>query len=168
MIVSIIAAVALNGVIGSKGKLPWHLPSDLKRFRELTIGKPIIMGRKTWESLPDGRLPFRTNIVVSSQAHRAAFIPAPDFVMPSLEAALDLVRRAGEGEACIIGGGEIYKQALPLADRVHLTRVSLHPEGDATFPISPWMPGFKQTLESGWLIENGIQFRYELYLKETA
>ena len=124
--VTIIVAVADNGVIGSQGKIPWHLREDLQRFKRLTMGHPIVMGRKTWESI--GRpLPGRESIVVTRQdGYRAEGAK----VAGSLRDALDLAGR----DAFVIGGGELYREALPLADRVELTRVHAAPEGDATFP----------------------------------
>ncbi|PWC97738.1 hypothetical protein TSO5_04240 [Azospirillum sp. TSO5] len=162
MQISIIAAVALNDVIGCQGKLPWQLSADLKRFRELTLGKPVIMGRKTWESLPRKPLPNRINVVISSDpAAQGRFQDAT--VVHSLESVLNIAHAFRE--VFIIGGGEIYRQALPLADRVHLTRVNLEPEGDVTFPE---MTGFRPALIGDWQIENGIQFRYETHVKEGA
>jgi dihydrofolate reductase len=128
VIVALIAAVAENGVIGRDGGLPWRLPADLRRFKALTLGKPVIMGRRTWQSI--GRpLPGRRNIVVSRD---------PDFtaegveVVASLDAALDRV--ADVEEAMVIGGGEIYVQALPRADRLHITHVHATVAGNAHFP----------------------------------
>lgn len=128
MIISIIAAVASNGVIGRNGGLPWHLPADLRRFREITAGHAVIMGRKTFESI--GRpLPDRVNIVVSRQA---AYGTAGIVVAGSLQAALALA--AGEDEVFICGGGEIYRQALPLADRIYLTVLDQPFDGTVFFP----------------------------------
>jgi dihydrofolate reductase len=128
MRLSIIAAMAANRVIGRDNRLPWHLPADLKHFRRLTIGKPILMGRKTWESL--GRpLPERTNIVVT----RAADYAAPGcVVVHSLEAALRAA--AHHPEVMVIGGAELYRQVLPQARRIYLTEVHAGFEGDAYFP----------------------------------
>ncbi|MRR50939.1 MAG: dihydrofolate reductase [Rhodocyclaceae bacterium] len=125
----IIAAVAKNGVIGKDNKLPWHLPEDLKHFKTLTMGHPMIMGRKTWESLP-GRLPGRPHIVVSRDTSYQADGAE---VVHSLEAAIDAAGRQGD-TAFIIGGADIYAQALLLADRLELTEVEVEPEGDARFP----------------------------------
>lgn len=131
VIISIIAAMASNGVIGRNGGLPWHLPADLRRFRELTVGHAIIMGRKTYESI--GRpLPDRLNIVVTRQAE---FMAAGVAVAGSLQAALAMA--AGEDEVFICGGGEIYRQALPLADRIYLTLLDVPCDGDVIFPEIP-------------------------------
>jgi dihydrofolate reductase len=127
---TLIAAVAENGVIGREGQLPWRLSADLRRFRELTMGHAVIMGRRTWESI--GRpLPGRRMIVVSRQpGYRAAGVD----VVGSFEDARRLAEQGGGDEAFIIGGGEIYRQALPVVDRLHLTRVHAAVDGDAHFP----------------------------------
>jgi dihydrofolate reductase len=130
----IIAAVAQNGVIGANNRLLWRLSSDLKRFKTLTLGKPMVMGRKTFESI--GRpLPGRETIVVT---RHAAFVPAGALVAQSLEAALTLAaeRAAAMGADAIViaGGGEIYAQTIGCADRLAITEVALKPEGDARFP----------------------------------
>jgi dihydrofolate reductase len=130
MKVALVAAVDEDGVIGRAGELPWHLPADLARFRRLTTGHHLIVGRRTWESI--GRpLPGRRMVVVSRGAP-----PLPDGVAraTSLAAALDLARLAGETEVMVGGGGEIYRAALPLADRVYLTRVHARVGGDTCFP----------------------------------
>ncbi len=124
---SLIAAVARNRVIGRGNALPWHLPEDLKRFRQLTLGHPVVMGRRTYESI--GRpLPGRDNIVVTRNAGLAI---AGVRTAASLPAALDI---AGERTAFVIGGAEIYQLAFPLADRLYLTEVDADVEGDAFFP----------------------------------
>jgi dihydrofolate reductase len=130
----LIAALAQNRVIGRDNQLPWHLPADLKHFKALTLGKPIIMGRKTWDSL--GRpLPGRLNLVVSRQP--GLQLDGAE-VFTSLEAAIvradQWARQQGAGELMLIGGAQLYEQALPLAARLYLTRVELNPEGDAWFP----------------------------------
>lgn len=132
--ISIIAAIADNGVIGYRGGIPWHLPEDLKRFKALTMGKPIIMGRKTWDSL--GRpLPGRLNLVVSRQPG-LQLDGAETF--SSLDAALQRAeawaREQGADEIMLIGGAQLYGQALERAQRLYLTRIDASPEGDAFFP----------------------------------
>ena len=133
-VVSIIVAAAENGVIGRDNDMPWRLSTDLKRFKALTLGKPVIMGRRTWESI--GRpLPGRPNIVVTRDAN---FQADGAHIVGSLEEGiafgLRLAEELGVGEVCIIGGGKIYAQALPLAGRVHLTRVLAEIDGDTHFP----------------------------------
>ena len=126
--VSIIVAADERGGIGRDGGLPWHLPEDLKRFKALTMGKPIVMGRRTWDSI--GRpLPGRRSIVVSRQAGLAM---AGAEVYGSLEAALEAA--ADTPETCVIGGAEIYRQALPRAEIVHLTRVHALVDADTFLP----------------------------------
>lgn len=132
--IALIAAVAKNGVIGRHGGLPWRLPSDMAFFKKTTMGKPIVMGRKQFESL--GRpLPGRINIVVS---RRKGYQPEGTLVFSEIAAALDhaksLAEADGVGEVMVIGGGEIYAAALPRADRLYLTRVALEPDGDTVFP----------------------------------
>lgn len=130
MEIALVVAVADNGVIGRAGTLPWHLPADLKRFRQRTVGHHIVMGRRTWASI--GRpLPGRTNIVVSRD--RTLALPGC-IVVHSLDAAIEHARAAGERELFVIGGGELYREALPMADRVYVTRVHATPEGDTFFP----------------------------------
>jgi dihydrofolate reductase len=133
-IVSIIVAAAENGVIGRDNDMPWRLSTDLKRFKALTLGKPVIMGRRTWESI--GRpLPGRPNIVVTRDK---GFQAEGASIVGSLEEAIALGQKLafdlGIGEVCILGGGKIYAQALPLADRIHLTRVLAEIDGDTHFP----------------------------------
>lgn len=131
MRVSIIAAVARNGTIGIENRLPWRLPADLRHFKTLTMGHHLVMGRKTFESV--GALPGRTTIVVSRRG--LGECPAAVHVAPSVPEALDLARRAGESEAFVAGGAEIYRAALDYADRMYLTRVDRGFAGDATFPV---------------------------------
>ena len=130
MRVSIIVAVAENGFIGRGGMLPWRLSDDLRRFKQLTMAHTVIMGRKTWESI--GRpLPGRRMIVISRQADYQAFGAQ---VVSSLDDALRVAEEAGEDEAFVIGGAEVYRLALPRADRLYLTRVHSSVEGDTRFP----------------------------------
>ena len=126
--ISIIVAAAQNGAIGSDNRLPWHLPDDLKRFKALSLGKPIVMGRRTFDSI--GRpLPGRTNIVVSRQAGLAI---EGALVVQSLDAAL--AAAGSVTEIVVIGGAEIFRQALPRADTIHMTRVHARVAGDVFFP----------------------------------
>ena len=131
---AIIAAVAENGCIGINNQLPWYLPEDLKYFRRLTTGGVVIMGRKTYESIGKP-LPNRTNIVIS---RKAGYHPEGIKVVSSLEDALDLAAQVSEingiDDVFVIGGAQIYAQALPLANRLYLTEVQKTVEGDAFFP----------------------------------
>ena len=131
---SLIAALGENRVIGVDNSMPWHLPGDFKYFKATTLGKPIIMGRKTWDSL--GRpLPGRLNLVVSRQTD---LVLEGAEVFPSLGAAVERAeewaREQGVDELMLIGGAQLYAQGLEQADRLYLTRVALSPEGDAWFP----------------------------------
>ncbi len=128
--ISLIVAVSRNGVIGRDGGLPWHVSSDLKRFKAMTMGKPVIMGRKTWESLPKKPLPGRRNIVITRQADYAA--PGAD-VVESAAAALELCSEAPE--VAVIGGGEIYRMFWDQADRLYLTEIDVEVEGDTRLPF---------------------------------
>jgi dihydrofolate reductase len=126
--ISIIVAMSANNVIGADGGLPWRIPEDLRRFKAVTMGKPMIMGRTTYESI--GRaLPGRRSIVLTRQAD---FEAEGCEVVPTIDAAM---KAAGDaGEIMIVGGGEIYRQFLPMADRIYLTRVQAEFEGDTRFP----------------------------------
>jgi dihydrofolate reductase len=130
MLISIIAAMGRNRAIGHKNTLPWRLPTDLQRFKQLTLGHHILMGRKTFESI--GRpLPGRTSIIITRQPD---FLVEGCLIAHSLDGAIDLAKSRGEQEAFIIGGAEIYAQALSTADRMYLTLVEAEPEADAFFP----------------------------------
>ncbi len=132
--ISLIVAVARNGVIGFKGGLPWRLSSDLKTFRRLTMGKPIVMGRKTFASLGKP-LDGRDNIVITRDLHfEVEGVTACNSVGEALVLARALARTNGSDEVMIIGGAEIYRAALPLAGRIYWTAVDADPEGDVVFP----------------------------------
>ncbi|WP_223546857.1 dihydrofolate reductase [Pseudomonas sp. A-B-19] len=159
----LIAALGENRVIGVNNSMPWHLPGDFKYFKEKTLGKPIIMGRKTWDSL--GRpLPGRLNIVVSRQAD--LHLEGAE-VFPTLETAVaraeEWALERGADELMLIGGAQLYAQALPHADRLYLTRVNLRPEGDAWFPeFSPFdweQASFKQNDADG----DKPAYRFEIF-----
>lgn len=162
--VAIIAAIAENGVIGSGNHIPWRLPADFAHFKRMTMGKPLIMGRKTFESI--GRpLPGRTTIVVTRQE---GYQPNGVIVISSLEAALDHaqeIAKADRANEVMIGGGaEIYRQALPIADRMYLTQVSLEPEGDTYFPpidFEQWKPGGEISVAPH--PEDSASFRVRVY-----
>jgi dihydrofolate reductase len=126
--ISIIVAYAANRVIGTQGRMPWHLPEDLKRFRQLTMGHHIVMGRKTWESI--GRLlPGRHHVIVSRQGDFA--VPGA-IVAHSFEAAIAACKN--DSEVFVIGGGEIYREALAIADRIYATEIKGEYEGSVLFP----------------------------------
>jgi dihydrofolate reductase len=159
---TLIAAVARNRVIGVDNRLPWHLPEDMRHFREVTRGNPVIMGRKTWESLPEAfrPLPGRVNIVISRQPD----YPAPGATLAdSLPAALGLV----EDNAFIIGGEQLYATALPHADRLLLTEVDMDVAGDAWFPaFSP--AEWQETQREKQVSEKGIAFAFVTYERRKA
>lgn len=132
IMITLVAAVARNGVIGKDGGMPWRLPSDLQRFKAYTMGKPIVMGRKTWQSFPRRPLPGRLNIVVT---RKSDFKAEGAELTNSLDNAIAFARsRATLGEVCIIGGGEIYRQSFEKADRLVITHVEADIAGDTLFP----------------------------------
>ncbi|MDZ5698202.1 dihydrofolate reductase [Chelativorans sp. M5D2P16] len=167
MKIALVVAVARNGVIGREGTMPWWLSTDLKRFKAITMGKPIVMGRKTWESI--GRpLPGRLSIVISrNPAYRAEGA----VTVGSLEAALQKARGEADeaAEVCIIGGGEIFREALPLADVLHVTYVDVEVDGDAFFPaVDPgiWQAVSSEEVPAG---EKDIYpTRYVVYQRQSA
>jgi dihydrofolate reductase len=154
--VDLVAAVAANGIIGKNGKLPWHLPEDLQHFKRVTMGHPVIMGRRTWESLK-APLPGRENIVVTRQAGYEAPGAA---VASSLEAALALC--AGESVACVIGGEDLFRESLPLASRLVMTEIKQDFSGDTWFPEydrSQW----KEARREAHAAANGTRFDFVVY-----
>ncbi|MBS0297733.1 MAG: dihydrofolate reductase [Proteobacteria bacterium] len=140
--IALVVARARNGVIGRGGGLPWRLKSDMALFKATTLGKPVIMGRKTWDSLPRKPLPGRLNLVLSRDG---TFEPQGAVTCENLTEALGIARDQAEddgvGEVCVIGGSAVFEAALPKARRLYLTEVDAEPEGDAVF--SPFD-------ESGW------------------
>lgn len=163
MRLSIIVAVARDGAIGKGNDLLWHLSSDLKRFRTLTTGHSIIMGRRTYESLPNGALPNRHNIVVS----RSLGAVAGCEVCASLESALRLTE--DEDEVFVIGGGEVYQQSLALATDLHITIVEAeYPEADTHFPTIDWSEWSLQNEESVPIDErNPLASTYYHYIRKN-
>ena len=157
----LVVAVAENGVIGNKGALPWRLPEDLKRFKALTMGKPVIMGRKTWESLPRKPLPGRPNIVVSRDpAFRAAGVA----IAHSFDAALAEAEKEHAPEIMVIGGESIFAAALPHADRIELTEVAGRPEGDVFMPEfdrSQW----REARREGPFFEGPLRYDYVTFAR---
>lgn len=133
--VAFVVAVSKNGVIGLDGTLPWRLSSDLRLFKTLTMGKPLIMGRKTWESLPKRPLPGRDNIVITRQrgyvAPGATLVTSPQAALSKAEM---FARHSHSDEIAVIGGGEVFALLLPSADRIYLTEVDLEVKGDTSFP----------------------------------
>ena len=134
-VVSLVVARARNGVIGRGGALPWRLKGDMALFKALTLGKPVIMGRRTWDSLPRKPLPGRTNIVLSRDG---AFEPAGAVTCERWDEALGIAREQaaedGVDEVCVIGGEAVFALALPLARLIHLTEVEAEPQGDVHMP----------------------------------
>lgn len=129
-LVSVIAAIAKNRALGKSNKLPWYLPEDLKRFKKLTLGHPVIMGRKTYQSIGQP-LPARTNIVVTRNPN----FKAPGcLIVRSLEEAVRVAKKKDRKKIFIIGGASVYRQALALADRIYLTRIRQNFPGDVFFP----------------------------------
>jgi dihydrofolate reductase len=160
---TLIVAVARNGVIGADNRLPWRLSADLRRFKALTTGNAVIMGRKTWESLPEKfrPLPDRVNIVVTRDAgYRAAGAT----VVHSLPQAL---AAAGERAAFVIGGAEIYSQALPLATRLEVTEVDADIAGDAFFPPID-RDHWEEVARAPQPPENGLGFAFVSYARRSA
>ena len=152
----LVAAVARNGVIGARGKLPWHLPEDLRHFKKLTLGHPVIMGRRTWDSLPKA-LPGRENIVVTRSANRD--IPGAS-VANSVEAAIALC--VGETVAFVIGGAAIFAAALPIASGIVLTEIDRDYEGDVYFP--DWdRNAWQETQREKHTSTAGVPFSFVLY-----
>lgn len=131
MTISLVVAAANNNAIGKDGKMPWHLPADMRHFKNITWGLPVIMGRKTFESI--GKvLPGRKNIIITRQAGWEA---EGVVVVKKLEDAFFVAAETDAKEAMVVGGGEIYKQLFDKARRIYLTRVDAEPEGDTFFPV---------------------------------
>jgi dihydrofolate reductase len=153
-IITLVVAIADNGVIGKEGALPWRIPSDMRRFRAITMGKPCIMGRKTWDSLPKKPLPGRANIVVTRDR---SFRAEQAIVVHSLEEGL--ARASDSTEVMIIGGAEIYRTALAHAHRIELTEVHATPEGDTTmssFDRAVWRETAREEHAEG----GGLRYSY--------
>ena len=154
--IALVVARANNGVIGNKGAIPWRIADDLRRFKALTFGKPVIMGRKTWDSLPKKPLPGRTNIVVTRDR---AFAAEGAVVVHDIGEALARAGGENPGEIAIIGGAEIYAAALPLANRIHLTEVDADFAGDATLP--PFDPAaWRETGREAHQTAEGLSYAF--------
>ena len=159
---NLIYARAANGVIGKDNQLPWHLPEDLAHFKRTTLGCPVIMGRKTWDSLPPKfrPLPGRLNIVVTRDT---GFVAEGASVVHSLEAACDLCP-AGT-DAWVIGGAQIYAQALPLASTVVVTEIARDFDGDAFAPTLG--PEWRQTAREAHVAASGLPFDFVTYTRSA-
>ena len=158
-ILALIAAHARDRVIGIDNRMPWHLPEDMKFFRETTRGKPVIMGRKTWESLPDAfrPLPGRVNIVVS---RNAAYPAVGATVVGSLP---DALTAAGNADIVfVMGGAELYRQALPIADRLYLTEIDADFTGDAFFPELA-KDDWREAQRNPQVAASGLKFAFVTY-----
>ncbi|HUO93368.1 MAG TPA: dihydrofolate reductase [Rhizomicrobium sp.] len=157
--IALVVAIADNGVIGDHGKIPWRISDDMKLFKAITLGKPIVMGRKTWDSLPKKPLPGRTNIVVTRDRRFAA--PGATIVH-SFDDALAAAR--GADEIAIIGGADIYRAALPKASRIYLTEVHRDFAGDAHFVLD--RTGWRETSREDRATPDGLA--YSIVLLERA
>lgn len=159
-------AQAMNGVIGRDNAMPWHLREDFEHFRNLTTGHPVIMGRRTWESLPPKSRPLsgRTNIVITSDPEWAA---KGSLRASSLTDALGLAyRQAGAGQIWIIGGGRVYAEAVHMADTAVITRIDIEVEGDAH---APDLDGWQREDASGWeTSRSGASYRFETWTAPSA
>ena len=154
-----IVAVSQSWGIGKGGDLLFRLPSDLRRFKAMTTGHTVIMGRKTLDSLPGGKgLPHRRNLVLSRQSD---FAPDRAEVIHSVE---DILKTA-EDDAFVIGGQQVYEQLLPYCARVYVTKVLAAPEADAFFPDLDKLPGWKVASAGEMLTENGLSFQYVEYIR---
>jgi dihydrofolate reductase len=147
----LVVAIADNGVIGRNGAIPWHISEDLKRFKALTLGHTIVMGRKTWDSLPKKPLPGRVNVVVTRQK---------DWQAQGAIAASSLGEATAgtSGTVMVIGGAEIYQRALPLASRIELTEVHRAFEGDARFELD--RSGWRETARESHVTPDGLRYSY--------
>ncbi len=149
---TLVVAIAKNGVIGRGGELPWRLSSDMKRFKAATIGKPVLMGRKTWQSLPKRPLADRQNLILTRDpnliAERAWVFTRLDVM---LAAARAMAEASGASEICVIGGAQLYRETLPLARRIILTEVNLEPEGDARLQLdlAHWREVSRECVQRG-------------------
>ncbi|WP_312732935.1 dihydrofolate reductase [Brevundimonas sp.] len=166
-VISLVVARGRNGVIGRDGDLPWRLRSDLQRFKAITIGKPCLMGRKTWESLPLRPLPGRLNLVLTrDQSYEAEGMAKGALVCATLDEAIEIARETAEednvDEICVIGGTALFEAALPRARRLYVTEVDAAPEGDARFPDfdpADWTEVSSEPHEAGEKDDHAFTFR---------
>ena len=154
--ITLVLARADNGVIGDAGRIPWRLSDDLRRFKTLTIGKPIIMGRKTWESFPKRPLPGRTNIVITRNARYAA---AGAVVVHTLDEALTRASSETPDAIMIVGGAEIYREVLPRATRIELTEVHRDFSGDTIMPEFS-RTDWREVAREEHSTEEGLRYSY--------
>lgn len=165
--ISLVVARGTNGVIGSEGQIPWRIRSDLQRFKAITMGKPCMMGRKTWESLPLRPLPGRLNIVLTRDlSYEQDGLSKGAITCTTLDEAIEIARETAEDdgvdEVCIIGGTALYEAALPRAKRLYITEVEAAPEGDATFPSfdeSAWIEISSEHHQPGEKDDHAFTFR---------
>ena len=162
MRISIIVAAAENGIIGRGGTLPWRLSDDLRKFKQLTMGHTIIMGRRTWESI--GRaMPGRRTVVVSRNADFRTNVDGIE-TTTSLDKALEIAEATGDEEAFIVGGAELYRESLGRANRLYLTRVCAAVEGDTSFPDIEWNNWqLVESEEHDANEKNEYAYRFEIY-----
>ncbi len=154
----LIAAISRNNVLGFNGKIPWHIPEDMERLRNLTLGHPVIMGRKTYDSLPEKSrpLPKRKNIVLSNTLKPQTGI----YVARSLDEALGLTE---EKDSYVMGGRQVYELFLPYATRLEITQIERDFEGDVFFPITDWSKWHRRTMISTTSRNQGIPYSFLTY-----
>ncbi|MGN6517770.1 MAG: dihydrofolate reductase [Rhizomicrobium sp.] len=153
--VSLVLARADNGVIGADNALPWRIPDDMKRFKALTMGKPIVMGRKTWDSFPRKPLPGRTNVVITRDRQWRA---EGAVAVHSLDQALAAAESERPAEIAVIGGAEIYRLALPRASLIHLTEVHTDAKGDVSLPA--FGADWRETARADGATPDGLRYSY--------
>ena len=161
--IALVVARARNGVIGIKGDLPWRIRSDMAWFKANTLGKPVIMGRKTWDSLPLQPLPGRLNIVLSRDGsfEPKTAVPVENF-NEAVEMASEQAQEDGANEVCVIGGTALFELAMPRAKRLYITEVEAEPEGDAFFPAfdeADWTEVHREAHEPGEKDDHPFVFR---------
>lgn len=166
-LISLVVARGRNGVIGRNGDLPWRLRSDLQRFKAITVGKPCLMGRKTWESLPLKPLPGRLNIVLTrDESYESDGMSKGALVCATLDEAIEIGRETAEDdsvdEICVIGGTALFEASLPRAKRLYITEVEASPEGDAVFPAfdeTAWVEVSSESHPAGEKDDHALTFR---------
>lgn len=154
--ITLVVARAANGIIGNHGRIPWRIPEDMRHFRDVTMGKPCIMGRRTWDSLPKQPLPGRANIVVT----RDAQLRAPGATIAnSFAAAVAHARREAADDIAVIGGAEVYRAALDCADRIELTEIHADFPGDVYFPEME-RADWRETSREEHVTEDGLGYAF--------